>query len=182
MIGTTGCTIINKDKNEVPEHPAISEEYSNIDDYRKYVIQNGNATKLYNSQNIYLLFNKETYEITECIYNKKDVLGGLFCAVEVYDLSSEKLLVYSDGINHMRNQTYYEYLIENKYQVYLANTSDYIEGYNNKELDVSDYIISKNRNSVSNNHKQKQLDIVKNNNPVIDDYHTWIRNVGRCLL
>lgn len=33
----------------------------------------------------------------------------------------------------MRNQTYYEYLIENNYQVYLANTSDYIEGYNNKE-------------------------------------------------
>lgn len=47
----------------------------------------------------------------------------------------------------------------------------------NKELDVSDYIISKNRNSISNNHKQKQLDIIKNNNPVNDDYHTWIRNV-----
>ena len=25
--------------------------------------------------------------------------------------------------------------------------------------------------------KQKQLDIIKNNNPVNDDYHTWIRNV-----
>ena len=48
---------------------------------------------------------------------------------------------------------------------------------NNKELDVSGYIISKNRNSVSNNHKQKQLEIIKNNNPVNDDYHTWIRNV-----
>ena len=47
----------------------------------------------------------------------------------------------------------------------------------NKELDVSDYIISKNRNSASNNHKQKQLDIIKSNNPVNDDYHTWIRNV-----
>ena len=31
--------------------------------------------------------------------------------------------------------------------------------------------------SFSNNHKQKQLDIIKNNNPVNDDYHTWIRNV-----
>lgn len=47
----------------------------------------------------------------------------------------------------------------------------------NKELDVSDYIISKNKNSISNNHKQKQLDIIKNNNPVNDDYHTWIRSV-----
>lgn len=46
-----------------------------------------------------------------------------------------------------------------------------------KELDVSDYIISKNKNSASNNHKQKQLDIIKSNNPVNDDYHTWIRNV-----
>lgn len=26
-------------------------------------------------------------------------------------------------------------------------------------------------------HKQKQLDIIKNNNPDNDDYHTWIRNV-----
>lgn len=47
----------------------------------------------------------------------------------------------------------------------------------NKELDVSDYIISKNKSSISNNHKQKQLDIIKNNNPVNDDYHTWIRSV-----
>lgn len=31
--------------------------------------------------------------------------------------------------------------------------------------------------SFSNNHKQKQLDIIKSNNPVNDDYHTWIRNV-----
>ncbi len=47
----------------------------------------------------------------------------------------------------------------------------------NKELDVSDYIVSKSRSSISNNHKKKQLDIIKNNNPVNDDYHTWIRNV-----
>ena len=26
-------------------------------------------------------------------------------------------------------------------------------------------------------YKQKQLDIIKNNNPVNDDYHTWIRNI-----
>ncbi len=28
-----------------------------------------------------------------------------------------------------------------------------------------------------NNFKEKQLEIIKNNNPVEDDYHTWIRNV-----
>lgn len=39
---------------------------------------------------------------------------------------------------------------------------------NTQELDDS---------SFSNNHKQKQLDVIKNNNPANDVYHTWIRNV-----
>lgn len=61
--------------------------------------------------------------------------------------------------------------------IFSDNADVKIKLNSNKELDVSNYIISKNRNSVSNNHKQKQLDIIKNNNPDNDDYHTWIRNV-----
>ena len=38
-----------------------------------------------------------------------------------------------------------------------------------KELDDSSFSLEQ--------HKQKQLDIIKNNNPDNDDYHTWIRNV-----
>ena len=47
------------------------------------------------------------------------------------------------------------------------------------------YSISKNENYTQNSnkssfsveqHKQQQLDIIQNNNPVNDDYHTWIRN------
>lgn len=38
-----------------------------------------------------------------------------------------------------------------------------------KELDNSSFSLEQ--------HKQKQLDIIKNNNPDNDDYHTWIRNV-----
>ena len=61
--------------------------------------------------------------------------------------------------------------------IFSDNADVKIKLNSNKELDVSNYIISKNRNSASNNHKQKQLDIIKNNNPDNDDYHTWIRNV-----
>lgn len=53
----------------------------------------------------------------------------------------------------------------------------------NVNSDISNNSISNNskndtRYSLSNNElKQKQLDIVLKNNPVQDDYHTWIRNV-----
>lgn len=51
------------------------------------------------------------------------------------------------GINENRQ------IVENKFE-------------NIRELDNSSFSF-----------KQKQLDIIKNNNPVNDDYHTWIRNV-----
>ena len=40
---------------------------------------------------------------------------------------------------------------------------------NTQELENSSFSLEK--------YKQKQLDIIKSNNPVNDDYHTWIRNV-----
>lgn len=40
---------------------------------------------------------------------------------------------------------------------------------NTQELENSSFYLEK--------YKQKQLDIIKSNNPVNDDYHTWIRNV-----
>lgn len=44
-----------------------------------------------------------------------------------------------------------------------------------KELDISSYLVNDEINIDSL--KEKQLKIIKNNNPVNDDYHTWIRNV-----
>ena len=132
MLGTAGCTS-NKDENGVPKHVSISSEYSNVDDYYKYVMQNGEAVKLYNSANVYLLFNKETYEVSEYIFYKKNILGGLGSHVELYDLPNENMLVYSDGISTTYNEEYYKYLIENNYQVCLTEVSDYVEGHTGKE-------------------------------------------------
>ena len=57
-----------------------------------------------------------------------------------------------------------------------------LDNHLNNSLDVSDYLVTnntKNSNTSSfsvEQHKQQQLDIIQNNNPVNDDYHTWIRN------
>ena len=132
MLGTAGCTS-NKDENGVPKHVSISSEYSNVDDYYKYVMQNGEAVKLYNSANVYLLFNKETYEVSEYIYYRRNILGGLGSHVELYDLPNENMIVYSDGISTTYNEEYYKYLIENNYQFCLTEVNDYVEGHTGKE-------------------------------------------------
>ena len=56
MLGTAGCTN-GKNENGEPSRISISQEHSNVDDYYKYVMQNGEAVKRYNSQNVYLLYN-----------------------------------------------------------------------------------------------------------------------------
>ena len=132
MLGTAGCTS-NKDENGVPKCVSISSEYSNVDDYYKYVMQNGEAVKLYNSANGYLLLNKETYEVSEYIYYIRNILGGLGSHVELYDLPNENMIVYSDGISTTYNEEYYKYIIENNYQVCLTEVSDYVEGHTGKE-------------------------------------------------
>ena len=142
MLGTAGCTS-NKDENGVPKCVSISSEYSNVDDYYKYVMQNGEAVKLYNSVNVYLLFNKETYEVSEYIFYKKNILGGLGCHVELYDLPNENMIVYSDGISTTYNEEYYKYIIENNYQVCLTEVSDYVEGHTGKEYYSLDEIKEK---------------------------------------
>lgn len=129
MIGTAGCAS-NKDENGIPKHVSISSEYSNVDDYYKYVMQNGEAVKLYNSANVFLLFDKETYEVSEYIYRDHVTWFG---GVELYDLESEEMLVYGDGINHAYNEEYYKYIIENNYQVCLTEVSDYVEGHTGKD-------------------------------------------------
>ena len=132
MLGTAGCAS-NKDENGIPKHVSISSEYSNVDNYYKYIIQDDEPVKLYNSANVYLLFNKETYEVSEYIYYERDVLGGLGRHIELYDLSNENMIFYCDGINTTYNEKYYNYLRENNYHVCLTEVSDYIEGYTGKK-------------------------------------------------
>ena len=79
---------------------------------------------------MYLLYNKETYEVNEYIFkNQVTWFGG----VELYDLETEEMLVYGNGINTSYNEEFYKSLIENNYQVCLSEVSNYVEGHVSKE-------------------------------------------------
>lgn len=123
MFGTTGCSI-NKEFNEVPKRNSISSEYSNVDDYYKYIIQKGKTLKVYKAENVYLLFNKGTYDVEEYIYDTVNECYGC----QLYDLESEELLVYSSGVSYTYNEKYNNYLIMNNYKVCLKDAIDYVDG------------------------------------------------------
>lgn len=129
VIGTAGCTS-SKNENGEPSRIAISQEYSNVEEYYKFVIQNSEAVKIYNSQNVYLLYDKETYEVKEYIFQKQVTWFG---GAELYDLTTEEMLAYGDGISTTYNKEFYEYLVENNYQVCLTEVSDYVEGHITKD-------------------------------------------------
>jgi len=129
MLGTAGCTS-SKNENGEPSRMTISKEYSNIEDYYKYVMQNGEPVKQYSSENVFLLYDRETYEVKEYIYkNKVTWFGG----AELYDLVTEEMLAYGDGLVTSYNEDFVKYLIENNYQVWLKDVSDYVEGHTSKE-------------------------------------------------
>ena len=125
MIGTTGC---GKDENGVPKRSEISRSYYNFDEYTKYIVKNKEVEKVYKMQNIILLCNKETYEVKEYIFD--ETLFGYFGG-QLYELDTEDLIVYSDGIGPTYNEKYYRYLMKNNYIIKFTNLSDLIE---NKEL------------------------------------------------
>ena len=161
IFGTTGCNNNNnKNENGVPSRIPISEEHYNIEEYYKYVMQDGEAEKQYNSQNIYLLFNKETYDVKEYIFtNDVTIFGG----AELYDLVTEEMLVYGDGIATTYNRNFFEYLVENNYQVCLNEISDYVEGHIIKEYYSLDEIkelepLIKERLIIINKAKEKTLE------------------------
>lgn len=128
IIGTAGCSN-NKDENAVPEHYPIPSEYSNVDDYYKYIVRGKTATKLYKAENVYLLFDKETYTAEEYIF---DTVHGEYGG-QLYDLETEELIMYSSGISYMYNEEYNNYLIENNYHVCLKDVCDYVEGHTGKD-------------------------------------------------
>ncbi len=128
ILGTSGCGNNEITREEVPS------EYYNFDKYCKYVIKDGKPLQLYNSQNIILFYDKETYDVKEYIYNREKKFLGT--ASELYDLVTEEMLEYSDGIaiGYNDDNDFFRNLIDNNYQVWLPDTGDYIEGY-----EVNDY-------------------------------------------
>lgn len=129
VLGSTGCANDKTEKAE-PGRSSISQGYSNVEDYYKYAVQNGKAIKLYNSEYVFLLYNIETYEVEEYIFKCPVTWFG---GGELYDLETEEMLAYGDGIATTYNGDFYRYIVKNNYQVRLNEVSDYVEGHVDKE-------------------------------------------------
>jgi len=126
MMGTTGCSYEENQQSDRGGNDVLDRVYITVDEFYKYAMKNGSAQKHYNSQYVYLLYNKETYEVEEYLFKKTflNYFGGA-----LYNLESEELVFYSDGIASNYNEEYYNDLIENSYIVSLVDISDYIEGH-----------------------------------------------------
>lgn len=116
--------------NTLPDTRSIPSQYSNVENYYKYKIKNDEAIKYYNSNNVYILFDRKTYEISEFIYADSEVctLGFVTTSIELYDLTTEQMLVFDNGMGTYYNLDYYDTIRENNYQVCLNEIEDYIEG------------------------------------------------------
>lgn len=130
MLSSTGCSKTDGQRQAIPA------ELSHIEDYSKYIISNEIAIKVYDSEYLYVLFDKETYEAKEYVYDTQFSLLGKNYGGELYDLSTEELIAYSSGISSEStyNESFYEELVKNSYIVPIKNVNDYIEG-----IEVKDY-------------------------------------------
>ena len=125
IAGFNAIKIKNNNKQNVITN--IPEKYSHVEDFYKYVNNNGNAVKMYVGGNTYILYDKNTLEPSLYLCN-----AGLG-SVELYDLNTEQILAYADRTGTSYNGDYFQKLINNNYTVCLSETGNYINGYEGKE-------------------------------------------------
>lgn len=132
MIGTSGCK--NVDENGIPLRHLIPKEYNKFDKYVVDVVRNNQVYKMCKTENVYLLFDKETFAAKEYIYDTQFQLMGTGYGCQLYDIANENLICYNDGIDdYVYNKDYYDYLMKNNYIVSLSDLANYIEDIEVKE-------------------------------------------------
>ena len=67
MVGTSGCK--NVDDNGIPVVKSIPKTYNSFNKYVQDIVRDFEAHKICKTENVYLLYNKETYEVKEYIFN-----------------------------------------------------------------------------------------------------------------
>lgn len=128
MLGAvSACDESQEHDDSIPY--SINQELSNIDKYYKHIIEDDEYVKAYKSEYIFYFINKETYEVKELLMvDTEDTI-----CFEVYDLNNnDEIVVYEDRLTFL-NQAYYEYLVENSYQVSITNIGDFIENPEEKD-------------------------------------------------
>ena len=110
----------------------------NLSDYfYKYAVVNGEATKLYNNDGVYFIYDKDDYSCEEYLTS---FIFGKGSSV-IYDLESENLLAYKEYLEGVDiNFQYFVEHDEENYGVALKDAPTYVEGYEVKDYYTIDEI------------------------------------------
>lgn len=127
MLGSSGCSTHIDGQNSFKKIP---QDHSRVNDYKKEIVRDGNVVTVYKAENVLILYDKETYELEEYLYCDTNHFGF---EIELYNLESEEMLVWSNGISTTYNRDYYNYLKENNYQIFISNAFCYVEDCEIKE-------------------------------------------------
>lgn len=123
--------------NEDPRLESFSEDVNTSGFLYKYAVVNGEATKLYNSENIFLIYDKDDYSCEEYF---TDFILRKGSSV-IYDLENENLLAYREPLEGVDiNYQYFVDLAEENYGVALKDAPTYVEGCEVKEYYTLDEI------------------------------------------
>ena len=116
---------------EDPRLERFSEDIDTTGLFYKYAVVNDEATKLYDTDYVYFIYDKDDYTCHE--YLSRPILFK--DASVIYDLESDRLLAYREFLDgeDINYQYYLDYGDDN-YYVPLTEASNYVEG-----LEVKDY-------------------------------------------
>lgn len=144
--------------HDIPIVSHISNEYYNFKKYYKYTQEDDIKRKLYDSNYIYFFIDKETLYSEEYIVDADSLIFGLKMHTEIYSLENEQLLVYSDGLGKIFNETYYNYLFNNGFMISINELGKYIEGFEPNSFYTYDEI------------KEIEYELKRNIRPFIENY------------
>lgn len=127
IVSLSGCAEVPEDYPE--EFSYIEQEANHFDDFNKTVIRNGEPVTVYSEKNVFLAFDKETYDVKEYVYTYTSLTA------QIYDLATGYLIVGGNVFSspYDSDVTNWDTLKEDNYLVFFDEISDYIEGYELKE-------------------------------------------------
>lgn len=124
LTSLSGCS--KQEAKEIPK-PVIADKYNNFSEFTKIRMINNVPTKCYKGENIAIAINNENGNISEYIYSKG------FLMYECYELATEDLICWSDGLSTTLGEQYYLNIINNSTIVNFIDINDYIENETCKE-------------------------------------------------
>ena len=127
MLLLGGCA--NVDSTGAPARQQVSSVFSRINESCYYQIEGQQAVKMFNTDNVYLMYDKYTYEVTEVLHSSAYTKNGVKLGEILYDFDGEILSVYYDGDpDYTQNYGYRSYLFNNNYVIPLGDAAHYIDG------------------------------------------------------